>query len=66
MDAPALPGPLLAYLFWHWPRPGAPITTYEADLLNFHASLAAPPPAGFVRSATFAADAAPCPGDQCH
>jgi hypothetical protein len=58
MNTPWMSGPLLAYLFWHWPRPGAPIATYEADLLNFHASLAARPPRGFVRSATFAADAA--------
>ena len=59
MNAAAPPGPLLAYLFWHWPRPGAAITAYEADLLKFHASLAARPPAGFVRSATFAAGAVP-------
>ena len=59
MNAPAPPRPLLAYLFWHWPRSGAVITAYEADLLKFHASLAARPPAGFVRSATFAAGAVP-------
>jgi hypothetical protein len=57
MDVPAPPGLLLAYLFWHWPRPGAPIRAYETDLLRFHASLAARPPAGFVRSATFAVGA---------
>ncbi len=62
MDVPAPPGPLLAYLFWHWPRPGAPITTYETDLLRFHASLTADPPAGFVRSATFAVAVSWLPG----
>jgi hypothetical protein len=54
MDVPSSPRPLLAYLFWHWPRSGAHPTTYEADLLKFHAALATWPSPGFVRSATFA------------
>jgi hypothetical protein len=43
---------LLAYGFWH--SPASPSPAYEADLLAFHASLAADPPAGFLRSETFA------------
>jgi hypothetical protein len=41
----------LAYVFWHAPATVSP--SYQADLLAFHASLAADPPAGFVRSETF-------------
>jgi hypothetical protein len=41
----------LAYVFWHSPASASP--SYSADLLAFHASLAANPPAGFVRSETF-------------
>ena len=54
MDVPSSARPLLAYVFWHWPRSGADPATYEADLLRFHAALAARPSPGFVRSATFA------------
>jgi hypothetical protein len=43
--------PLLAYVFWHRPASASPV--YEADLLAFHASLAAAPPSGFVRSEAF-------------
>ncbi len=57
MNVPPAPGELLAYLFWHWPQPGTPIPAYEHDLLNFHASLAARPPDGFVRSAACAVGA---------
>jgi hypothetical protein len=49
----------LAYVFWHWPRPDAAVTAYEARLLSFHASLAAGPPEGFLRSAAFAVSGAP-------
>jgi hypothetical protein len=41
----------LAYVFWH--SAASPSPVYQADLLAFHASLAANPPAGFVRSETF-------------
>jgi hypothetical protein len=40
----------LAYVFWH--SAASPSPSYAADLLAFHASLAADPPAGFVRSET--------------
>ena len=32
---------LLAYLFWHWPRPDVPADAYEAALIAFHRQLAA-------------------------
>jgi hypothetical protein len=41
----------LGYVFWHAPAAAAP--AYEGDLLAFHASLAADPPVGFLRSETF-------------
>jgi hypothetical protein len=41
----------LAYVFWH--SAASPSPAYLRDLLAFHASLAAHPPAGFVRSETF-------------
>jgi hypothetical protein len=40
----------LAYVFWHSAAP--PALAYQADLLAFHASLAADPPSGFIRSQT--------------
>jgi hypothetical protein len=42
--------PPLAYVFWHCPQAGSSAAGYQADLLAFHAELAADPPAGFVRS----------------
>lgn len=59
MDATRSSRPLLAYVFWHWPPTAAIAPTYESDLLNFHASLASRPPAGFVRSAAFAVSGTP-------
>jgi hypothetical protein len=47
---PTPPPPPLAYVFWHRARAGAAGPAYQADLLNFHASLAAAPPPGFIRS----------------
>lgn len=44
---------MLAYIFWHWPRPQIAAGEYEADLLAFHGALAAEPPPGFRRSLTF-------------
>jgi hypothetical protein len=41
----------LGYVFWHSPASASP--SYQADLLAFHASLAANPPTGFVRSEAF-------------
>lgn len=44
---------MLAYVFSHRPGPGVDATGYEAVLREFHASLAAHPPAGFVSSLTY-------------
>ena len=49
----------LAYLFWHWPRPGVAASEYERGQRAFHAALAEAPPAGFVRSLSFAISEAP-------
>jgi hypothetical protein len=51
----------LAYVFWHSAAAHAP--EYERDLLAFHASLAANPPTGFVRSETFGLAGASWLGD---
>jgi hypothetical protein len=48
---------MLAYVFWHRPADGVAPETYGASIAHFHRSLAARPPAGFLRSATFAAPA---------
>jgi hypothetical protein len=44
----------LAYLFWHWPRPGVAAAEYERSQRGFHAALAGAPPAGFARSLSLA------------
>jgi hypothetical protein len=41
---------MLAYVFWHRPAPGVAPEAYGASIERFHHSLAARPPAGFVRS----------------
>jgi hypothetical protein len=46
---------MLAYVFWHRPADGVAPETYAASIERFHHSLAARPPAGFLRSATFEA-----------
>ena len=46
---------MLAYVFWHRPRPEADLEGYEAALLAFHRSLAHRPPAGLEASASFRA-----------
>lgn len=38
---------MLAYVFWHWPRPDVDAARYAEGLLAFHRALAAAPPAGF-------------------
>jgi hypothetical protein len=45
---------MLAYVFWHRPAPGVAPETYAALIAHFHRSIAARPPSGFVRSASFA------------
>jgi hypothetical protein len=41
---------MLAYVFWHWARPGVAPGAYEAAQRAFHASLAAAPAAGYAGS----------------
>ena len=50
---------MLAYLFWHWPRPQVEVARYEAGMLAFHRSLAADAPSGFRRSLTVRVGPAP-------
>ena len=52
---------MLAYVFWHWPRPDIPAPQYEGRLSGFQAALSASPPPGFrdsfvhaIRGATWA------------
>jgi len=51
--------PLLAYVLWHWARPGVSAGDYEARQRAFHAALAASPPAGFAGSFSVAVAKAP-------
>src|SRR5487761_1335998 len=44
---------MLAYVFWHRPRPEVLPSTYEDSLVAFHEALTAARPPWFVRSATF-------------
>lgn len=44
---------MLAYVFWHRPRPEADIEGYESALSAFHRSLAHSRPAGLEASASF-------------
>ena len=47
---------MLAYVFWHRPAPGVDPETYAEAIGRFHRSIAARPPAGFVRSVCLRAD----------
>jgi len=44
---------MLAYVFWHWPRPEIERGQYLDHLLEFHRILAANKPPGFQRSVVF-------------
>jgi hypothetical protein len=50
---------MLAYVFWHWPRPGVSPAVYEATQRRFHSALAGAPPPGFIRSFSAALSGAP-------
>jgi hypothetical protein len=50
---------MLAYAFWHRPAAGAATEAYEDAVGHFHRSLHSRPPAGFVASACFRAEAVP-------
>jgi len=41
---------VIAYVFWHWKKPDVPADEYEKRQRDFHAALAAAPPAGFIMS----------------
>jgi hypothetical protein len=44
---------MLAYVFWHLPRPDFSSQDYEAALLDFVTDLASTPPRGFASCATY-------------
>jgi hypothetical protein len=44
---------MLAYVFWHWPRPEIERGQYLDHLAEFHRTLAANKPPGFQRSVVF-------------
>ncbi|HYK21171.1 MAG TPA: hypothetical protein VEV42_10580 [Pyrinomonadaceae bacterium] len=44
---------MLAYVFWHWPRPDIDGASYEEHLIDFYQTLAANKPRGFRDSVTF-------------
>jgi hypothetical protein len=44
---------LLAYIFWHHPRPDVDVAAYERALHDFHRALGESGAEGFVRSETF-------------
>src|SRR5512144_886027 len=41
---------MIAYVFWHWPRPDVDPGRYADALLAFHRALAASPPPGYLGS----------------
>jgi hypothetical protein len=50
---------MLAYVCWHWPRPGVSTSEYEDHLVRFHRSLASHPPHGWLGSHAFRLDSPP-------
>jgi hypothetical protein len=50
---------VLAYLFWHRPRPGVATEDYEQALAAFHRSLSRTPPVGMLASAALRLPAVP-------
>jgi len=49
---------MLAYVFWHWPRPEIERGQYLDHLAEFHRTLAANKPPGFQRSVVFSINGA--------
>ena len=47
---------MLAYVFWHWPRPDHLAAEYERGQRAFHRALAHAAPRGFLSSLTFRID----------
>lgn len=54
---------MLAYVFWHRPRPNADIKLYEETLLRFQAELGRSPPPGFLAAASYRIEPVPWLGD---
>jgi hypothetical protein len=50
---------MLAYLLWHWPLPDTDVAAYEQAMIDFHRSLAAAQPAGFLESTGFRSSGVP-------
>ncbi|HVS20416.1 MAG TPA: hypothetical protein VHD88_01145 [Pyrinomonadaceae bacterium] len=50
---------MLAYVFWHWPSAEVNSEAYQKALLEFHQSLSAHKPAGFLYSIVFRIRGAP-------
>lgn len=44
---------MLAYVFWHWPQPSIPPSSYVDHLADFHRTLASNKPPGFQKSIVF-------------
>ena len=44
---------MLAYVFWHWPHPTVNRDLYRAQLIEFHETLCANKPPGFLSSTVF-------------
>lgn len=49
----AAKGHALAYVFWHWPRPGVPVETYEAELASFLGALVGRRVPGLLEACSF-------------
>jgi len=47
---------MLAYVFWHWPKPELSQGDYEQLQRAFHTALAAAKPGGFIASTAFRVD----------
>lgn len=50
---------MIAYVFWHWKKPGVTALDYETRQQEFHAALNASPPSGFLGSFSFGLSGAP-------